>query len=47
MNSEAFMRRGRYVTAEGVVMNVDTVFGSITVGKERIGPRDAAAIEIM
>ena len=46
-NSEAFLRLGRYVTVEGVVMNVDTVFGSITVGKERIGLGDVAAIEIV
>ena len=46
-NSEAFMQLRRYVTAEGVVMNVDTVLGSITVGKERIGLGDVAAIEIV
>ena len=46
-NSEAFMRLGRYVTAEGVVMNVDTVFGSITVGKKRIGLGNVAEIEIV
>ena len=45
-NSEAFMQLGRYVTAEGVVMNVDTVFGSITVGKQKIRLRDIAEIEI-
>lgn len=46
-NSEAFMRLGRYVTVEGVVMNVDTVFGYITVGKERIELGDVAEIEIV
>ncbi|MBR6968457.1 MAG: hypothetical protein IKH78_07965 [Ruminococcus sp.] len=46
-NSEAFLRLGRYVTAEGVVRNVDTTFGSITVGKERIELGDVAAIEMV
>ena len=46
-NSEAFLRLGRYVTVEDVVMNVDTVFWSITVGKERIGLGNVAAIEIV
>ena len=46
-NSEAFMQLGRYVTVEGVVRNVDTVFGSITVGKDRIGLGNVAAIEIV
>ena len=46
-NSEAFLRLGRYVTVEDVVMNVDTVFGSITVGKERIELGDVVDIDIM
>lgn len=46
-NSEAFMRLGRYVTAEGVVRNVDTTFGSITVGKKKIELGDVAAIEMV
>ena len=46
-NSEAFMQLGRYVTIEGIVMNVDTVFGRITVDKQRIRLCDIANIEIM
>ncbi len=46
-NNEAFMRLGRYVTVEDVVMNVDTVFGSITVGRERIGLGDVVDIDIL
>ena len=45
-NSEAFMRLGRYVTIEGIVMNVDTVFRNITVGKKKIDMKDIVTIDL-
>ena len=44
-DSEAYLQLGRYVTAEGILMNVDTVFGRITVDKRRIRICDIAEIE--
>ena len=46
-NSEAYKRLGRYVTAEGIVMNVDRVFGNMTVGNTMIELRNIADIEIL
>lgn len=45
-NSEAFMRLGRYVTIEGIVMNVDMVFRNITVGKKKIDMKDIVTIDL-